>query len=64
MAFVCQVLDTASNVCLQWAEQLTLHELYGITIGQASQISIGICLLIITCSVFNKLGRIGDKSHD
>jgi hypothetical protein len=64
MTFVCQVLDTASNVCLQWVEQQTLHELYGITIGQSSQISLAISLLIIICAVFNKLSQIGDKSHD
>lgn len=60
MAYVCVELN--NNVCLQWVEQVTINDLFGITTGQAMLISAAIALLIITGAIFNKLSKIGDKS--
>lgn len=66
MTYVCKELQQIDNVqtCVLWVEQVTLNDLFGITAAQASQIGIAASLVIVVAAVFNKLGQIGEKSHD
>lgn len=66
MAYVCEQLQIIEGVqtCVLWAEQITLNDMFGITTAQAAQIGLAAALIIIVAAVFNKLGQIGDKSHD
>ena len=66
MAYVCeqlQIID-GGQTCVLWIEQVALNDMFGITTTQAAQIRIDAALIIIVAAVFNKLGQIGDKSHD
>ena len=66
MAYVCKELQVIDGLqtCVLWAEQVTLNDMFGITTAQAAQIGLAAALIIIVAAVFNKLGQIGDKSHD
>lgn len=66
MAYVCKELQVIEGVqtCVLWAEQVTLNDMFGITTAQAAQIGLAAALVIVVAAVFNKLGQIGDKSHD
>ncbi len=66
MAYVCSQLQNIDGVqtCVLWVEQVTLNDMFGITIAQAAQIGLASALVIVVAAVFNKLGQIGDKSHD
>lgn len=66
MAYVCKELQVIEGVqtCVLWAEQITLNDMFGITTAQAAQIGLAAALIVIVAAVFNKLGQIGDKSHD
>lgn len=66
MAYVCEQLQVNEGVqsCVLWVEQVTLNDMFGITTAQAAQIGMASCLVIIVAAVFNKLGQIGEKSHD
>ena len=66
MAYVCEQLQIIEGVqtCVLWVEQVTFSDMFGITTAQAFSIGLGFCLVIITGAVFNKLGQIGEKSHD
>ena len=66
MAYVCEQLQTIDGVqtCVLWVEQVTLNDMFGITTAQAATISLASALVIVVAAVFNKLGQLGDKSHD
>ena len=66
MAYVCEQLQVNEGVqtCVLWVEQVTLNDMFGITTAQAAHIGLASCLVIIVAAVFNKLGQIGEKSHD
>jgi len=66
MAYVCEQLQIIDGVqtCVLWAEHISLNDMFGITTAQAAQIGLAAALIIIVAAVFNKLGQIGDKSHD
>ena len=66
MAYVCEQLQIIDGVQTRvlWVEQVTLNDMFGITTAQAAQIGLAAALIIIVAAVFNKLGQIGDKSHD
>ena len=66
MAYVCEQLQIIEGVqtCVLWAEQISLNDMFGITTAQAAQIGLAAALIIIVAAVFNKLGQIGEKSHD
>jgi|GEM_PF-2780683 hypothetical protein len=66
MAYVCNELQIINGIqtCVSWVEQVTINDMFGITTAQAAQIGLAFSLIIITAAVFNKLGQIGDKSHD
>ena len=66
MSYVCEQLQIIEGVqtCVLWAEQSSLYDMFGITTAQAAQIGLAAALIIIVAAVFNKLGQIGDKSHD
>lgn len=66
MAYVCESLQIIEGVqtCVSWVEQVTLNDMFGITTAQAAQIGLAFSLVIITAAVFNKLGQLGEKSHD
>ena len=66
MAYVCEQLQINEGVqtCVLWVEQVTLNDMFGITTAQAAQIGLAAALIIIVAAVFNKLGQLGDKSHD
>ena len=66
MTYVCKELANVDNVqtCVLWVEQVTINDMFGITTAQAAQIGLAAALIIIVAAVFNKLGQIGDKSHD
>ena len=66
MAYVCEQLQIIDEVqtCVLWVEQVALNDMFGITTAQAAQIGLAAALIIIVAAVFNKLGQIGDKSHD
>lgn len=66
MAYVCKELQLLDNVqtCALWVEQVTLNDMYGITPANAFTIGFAFVMVIITAAVFNKLGQLGDKSHD
>ena len=66
MAYVCEQLQITDGVqtCVLWVEQVTLNDMFGITSAQAGIIGIAFVLVIITGAIFNKLGQIGEKSHD
>ena len=66
MAYVCEQLQIIDGVqtCVLWVEQVTLNDMFGITAAQAATIGLASALVIVVAAVFNKLGQIGDKSHD
>jgi hypothetical protein len=66
MAYVCKELQVIDGLqtCVLWVEQVTLNDMFGITVAQAAQIGIAASLVIVVAAVFNKLGQLGDKSHD
>lgn len=66
MAYVCEQLQIIDGVqtCVLWAEQISLNDMFGITTAQAAQIGLAAALVIVVAAVFNKLGQLGDKSHD
>lgn len=66
MAYVCKELQVIEGVqtCVLWAEQVTLNDMFGITTAQAATIGLASALVIVVAAVFNKLGQLGDKSHD
>jgi hypothetical protein len=66
MAYVCKELQLIDGLqtCALWVEQLTINDLFGITAAQAAQIGMAASLVIVVAAVFNKLGQIGEKSHD
>lgn len=66
MAYVCKELQVIEGVqtCVLWAEQIGINDTFGITTAQAAQIGLASALVIVVAAVFNKLGQIGDKSHD
>lgn len=66
MAYVCQQLQIIDGVqtCVLWAEQIALNDMFGITTAHAAQIGLASALVIVVAAVFNKLGQLGDKSHD
>lgn len=66
MAYVCQQLQIIDGVqtCVLWAEQIAFNDMFGITTAQAAQIGLASALVIVVAAVFNKLGQLGDKSHD
>ena len=66
MAYVCEQLQLTDGVqtCVLWVEQVTLNDMFGITTAQAATIGLASALVIVVAAVFNKLGQIGDKSHD
>ncbi|MDP1444526.1 hypothetical protein Q8G43_06105 [Acinetobacter schindleri] len=66
MAYVCKELQVIEGVqtCVLWAEQIAINDMFGITTAQAAQIGLASALVIVVAAVFNKLGQIGDKSHD
>lgn len=66
MAYVCNELQVIEGVqtCVLWAEQIALNDMFGITTAQAAQIGLAAALIIIVAAVFNKLGQLGEKSHD
>ena len=66
MAYVREQLQITAGVqtCVLWVEQVTLNDMFGITTAQAATIGLASALVIVVAAVFNKLGQIGDKSHD
>lgn len=66
MAYVCAQLQNNDGVvtCVLWVEQVTINDMFGITPANAFTIGFAFCMVIITAAVFNKLGQLGDKSHD
>lgn len=66
MSYVCKELQVIEGVqtCVLWAEQIALNDMFGITTTQAAQIGLASALVIVVAAVFNKLGQLGDKSHD
>lgn len=66
MAYVCEQLQIIDGVqtCVLWVEQVTLNDMFGITTAQAATIALASALVIVVAAVFNKLGQLGDKSHD
>ena len=66
MAYVCEQLQIIEGVqtCVLWVEQVTFSDFFAITSEQAFKIGLASCLVIIVGAVFNKLGQIGEKSHD
>jgi len=64
--YVCKTLAENNGIqaCVEWVEQLTINDLFGITAAQAAQIGMAASLIIVVAAVFNKLGQIGEKSHD
>lgn len=64
--YVCKTLAENNGIqtCVEWVEQLTINDLFGITVAQAAQIGMAASLVIVVAAVFNKLGQIGEKSHD
>ena len=66
MAYVCKELQVIDGMqtCVLWVEQVALNDMFGITTAQAAEIGLAAALIIIVAAVFNKLGQIGDKSHD
>ena len=66
MAYVCETLQIIDGIqtCALWVEQVTLNDMFGITSTNAFKIGFAFVLVIITAAVFNKLGHIGEKSHD
>lgn len=66
MAYVCEQLQIINGLqtCVLYVEQVTFTDFFAITSAQAFEIGLGFSLVIIIGAVFNKLGQIGDKSHD
>ena len=66
MEYACKELQVIEGLqtCVLWVEQVTLNDMLGITTAQAATIGLASALIIIVAAVFNKLGQIGDKSHD
>ncbi|MHA3890872.1 hypothetical protein [Acinetobacter sp. GXMZU3951] len=66
MAYVCSQLQNIDGVqtCVLWVEQVAFTDMFAITAAQAAQIGMTASLVIVVAAVFNKLGQIGEKSHD
>ena len=66
MTYVCKELANVDNVqtCVLWVEQVTINDMFAITPANAFTIGFACVMVIITAAVFNKLGQLGDKSHD
>jgi hypothetical protein len=60
VTFVCDVLDTATNTCVSWVEQITLLDQLAITKAQMIMLGtpiIGIYALIIAFALFNNFSK-------
>lgn len=60
VTFVCDVLDTATNTCVSWVEQITLLDQLAITKSQMVMLGtpiIGIYGLIIAFALFNNFSK-------
>ena len=60
VTFVCDVLDTATNTCVSWVEQITLLDQLAITKAQMVMFGspiIGIYGLIIAFALFNNFSK-------
>lgn len=60
VTFVCDVLDTATNTCVSWVEQITLLDQLAITKAQMVMLGtpiIGIYGLIIAFALFNNFSK-------
>jgi hypothetical protein len=60
VTFVCDVLDTATNTCVSWVEQITLLDQLAITKAQMIMLGtpiIGIYGLIIAFALFNNFSK-------
>lgn len=60
MAYVCEIVDTASQQCALWVEQITLLEQLAITKAQMVMLGtpiIGIYGLIIAFALFNNFSK-------
>ena len=58
--FVCEILDTATNTCVSWVEQLSLLDQLAITKAQMVMLGspiIGIYGLIIAFALFNNFSK-------
>ena len=64
--YVCKTLAENNGIqtCVEWVEQVTINDMFGITTAQAATIGLASALVIVVAAVFNKLGQIGEKSHD
>lgn len=60
VTFVCDVLDTATNTCVSWVEQISLLDQMAITKAQMVMLGtpiIGIYGLIIAFALFNNFSK-------
>lgn len=60
VTFVCEILDTATNTCVSWVEQLSLLDQLAITKAQMVMLGspiIGIYGLIIAFALFNNFSK-------
>lgn len=60
--YVCA--DLQNGVCQTWVEQVDtltyINQTFGITLSQATNLSIAIVLFLVTCAIFKKLSNLGD----
>lgn len=60
VTFVCEILDTATNTCVEWVEQVSLLDQLAITKQQMAMIGtpiISIYGLIIAFALFNNFSK-------
>lgn len=60
VTFVCEILDTTTNTCVSWVEQITLLDQLAITKAQMVMLGtpiIGIYGLIIAFALFNNFSK-------
>lgn len=60
VTFVCEILDTTTNTCVSWVEQITLLDQLAITKAQMIMLGtpiIGIYGLIIAFALFNNFSK-------
>ena len=60
VTFVCEILDTSTNTCVSWVEQITLLDQLAITKAQMIMLGtpiIGIYGLIIAFALFNNFSK-------
>lgn len=58
--FVCEILDTATNTCVSWVEQVSMLDQLAITKAQMVMLGspiIGIYGLIIAFALFNNFSK-------